>query len=62
MNQLVCDNCCKPIRNKTVYYKIRQIANGNDMFRDEEYDLCPNCARTLSADRTKTIWVESEGS
>lgn len=62
MNQLVCDNCRKPIWNGVVYYKIQQIANGNDMFSDEEYDLCPDCARTLSADRTQTIWAESEGS
>lgn len=61
MNQLTCDNCHKPIWNGTIYYKIRQTANGNDMFRDEEYDLCPDCARTLSADRTQAILAENEG-
>lgn len=62
MYRLVCDNCGKPILNKTVYYKVRQIANNNDMFRDEEHDYCPNCASELSMDGNliKHIEIEEE--
>lgn len=50
MNQLVCDNCHKPIFNGAVYYKTKRVSNGNQFFGDSEWDVCCDCAESLSVD------------
>ena len=51
MKQLVCDSCRQPIWNTQIYYKIQQIANNNDMFRNTEKDICSKCARELTVEK-----------
>ena len=50
MTQLICDKCRKAIWNGMIYYTVRLHSNNNDMFTDEEADICSKCASLYSID------------
>lgn len=45
MKKRVCDNCQETIFNSQIYYKIKQVSNGNDLFVDKKVELCSDCAK-----------------
>ena len=49
MKKRVCDNCQNTIYSGQVYYKIKQVSNGNDIYGiDEKVELCSECAKKLN--------------
>lgn len=49
MKKRVCDNCQETIYNTQVYFKIKQVSNGNDFYKtDKKVELCSDCARKFN--------------
>ena len=48
MKKRVCDNCQNTIYNTQIYFKIKQVSNGNNYFTDKTIELCSDCAKKFN--------------